>query len=177
MKKLPSIVPTQSLVYFLICGVGILVFVILIIIPSQRASAQLDEDIVNLKRRIEEQRILRPVFDSLLKKAKKKNTTGLPATKSAKLARGDINKVSARLQDMARKHELELQEIRTDVDNLAGKSGYLVMRLNLKGDFLKFRDFLVDLGTIEALEHIGELEIRAVEGSREFKLKIWLAQK
>jgi hypothetical protein len=42
---------------------------------------------------------------------------------------------------------------------------------------MRFRDFLVDLGTIPSLEKIEEIQIRAIEASREFKLKIWMAQK
>jgi len=36
---------------------------------------------------------------------------------------------------------------------------------------------LVDLGTVPSLEQIEEIKIRAIETSREFKLKIRLAQK
>jgi hypothetical protein len=42
---------------------------------------------------------------------------------------------------------------------------------------MNFRDFLVDLGTIPSLEIMEDMQIRAIEGSREFKLNIWLAQK
>jgi hypothetical protein len=34
----------------------------------------------------------------------------------------------------------------------------------------------VDLGNIPSFERIEEIQIRAIENSREFKLKIWLAQ-
>ena len=177
MKKILSILPTQSLIYFLICGAGILVFVFLIIIPTQKTSAELDKDIVNISDRIEEQRILKPVFESLLKRAKKKNPTELPATKKAKLDRADISKLSQGLQKMALRHGLKIQDMNTDFSDLIGKGGYLLMRINLTGAFMDFRGFLVDLGTVPSLEIIEEIQIRAIEGSREFKIKIWMAQK
>jgi len=65
----------------------------------------------------------------------------------------------------------------TDVSDLIGKSGYLQMRINLTGAFMNFRSFLVDLGTIPSLEIIEEIQIRAIEGAREFKIKMWMAQK
>lgn len=169
--------PTQSLILFLLCGAGIIVFVFLIILPTQNTSAQLDKDITATSDRIEEQRILKPVFESLLKRAKKKNPTELPATKSAKLDRTDISKLSKDLQEMAFRHGLKVQAMNTDVSALIGKSGHLRMRLNLTGAFLDFRGFLVDLGTIPSLEVIEEIEIRAIEGSREFKIIMWLVQK
>jgi len=177
MKKFLSILLTQSLIYFLICGAGILVFVFLIIIPTQKTSAELDKDIQRIGDRIEEQRILAPVFQSLLKRVKKKNPTELPSTQKAKLDRADISKISETLQEMAFRHGLKIQDLNTDVTSAIGKSGYLRMRINLTGDFMNFRDFLVDLGTIPSLEIMEDIQIRAIEGSREFKLNIWLAQK
>jgi len=175
MEKKLSVLPTQSLIYFLICGAGILVFVWLIIIPAQKTAAELDRDIEKLTDRIEEQRILKPVFDSLLNRVKKKNPISLPVTKKVKLALGDITKISERLQENARQHDLKFLDIQTDVNALADKAGYLLMRISVTGDFRKFRDFLVDLGKIPSLEQVEEIQIRAIEEGREFKVKIWLA--
>ncbi|MGD8264862.1 MAG: hypothetical protein PVF14_14705 [Desulfobacterales bacterium] len=177
MKKITSLLSTQSLIYFLICAVGIIVFVFLIIIPAQRTSAELDASIEDLGRRIDEQRILKPVFENLLKRVKSKNQTGLPITKKAKLARGDIGNLSTTLQEMAQRYDLNLKEIKTDVTPGTNKNGYLLMQIDVTGDFIKFRDFLIDLGTIPSLEHIETVDIRAIEANREIKLKIWLAQK
>ena len=176
MKKINSILPTQSLIYFLICGAGILVFVLLIIIPTQQTSAELDRDIEKLNARINEQRILKPVFDKLLKQVKKKGQTQLPVTQKVKLARGEINKISERLLEIARRYDLQLQDIQTDVNALENNAEYLLMHIHVRGDFIKFRDFLVYLGNIPSLEQIEEIDIRAIENSREYKLKIWLAQ-
>ena len=177
MKKILSILPTQSLVYFLICGVGILAFVFLILIPSQRTSDELDRSIKKLHSQIEEQRILKPVFDSLLRHIKDKNPTSLPATAKVKLSRGEIGQVTRQLQQMAQRHGLKLNELKTDVNAAIGKSGFLQMRIDATGEFMKLRDFLIDLGTIPALECIEEIQVQAVKASRQFKLKIWLAQK
>jgi hypothetical protein len=177
MQKLISILPTQSLIYFIICGIGIIAFIFLIIVPNHKASAELDQEIKKLNAHIEQQRILRPVFDGLLAQAKKDKPSGLPATKKVRLERGDINKVSALLQDMAGRYHLKIQDIRTDVNEIVNNTGYLLMRIHATGDFMKFREFLVDLGTIPSLEKIEELKIRAIEGDREYKLRIWMAQK
>ena len=169
--------PTQSLFLLLLCGAGIVVFVFLIILPTQSTSEQLDKDILKISNRIEEQRILKPVFESLLKRAKNNNQTDLPITKAAKLDRSDISKLSEDLQEMAFRHGLKVQDMKTSVSNLTGKGGYLQLRLNLTGAFLDFRGFLVDLGAIPSLELIEEIQVRAIEGSREFKIKMWMAQK
>ena len=177
MHKNLSKLPSQSLIYFLVCAAGIVAFIFLIIIPNQNMSAELDQEIKKLNDRIEQQRILRPVFDSLLDRAKKKNPSELPATKKVKLARGDVSQVTKLLQDMAVRHSVKIQNIRTDVNEIMSNKGYMLMRVHATGDFIKFRDFLVDVGTIPSLEQVEEIDIRAIGGSREFKLKIWMAQK
>jgi len=177
MKKITSLLSTQSLIYFLICAVGIIVFIFLIIIPAQKTSAELDESIEDLSQRIDEQRILKPVFENLLKRVQSKNQTGLPVTKKEKLARGDIGNLTTTLQEIAQRHDLTLKEINTDVTSATNKDGFLLMQIDVTGDFMKFRDFLIDLGTIPSLEHIEDVNIQAIEAAREIKLKIWLAQK
>jgi hypothetical protein len=157
--------------------VGILSFSLLIILPSQKTNAELDLDIAKLNARIEEQRILTPIFHSLLKRAQKKGPTELPSPKKAKLTHGDMNAISTVFQDIAGKHNLKLEEITTDVRSLMQESGYLLMRLRLSGDFFNIRKFLIDLGSIPSLEHIEEINIRPTKTSKELGLKIWLAQK
>jgi len=177
MEKNLSVLPTQSLIYFLVCGVGILVFVFFIILPAQKTSAQLDKDILKISDRIEEQKILKPVYQSLLKQTRKKPPTDLPAIRKAKLDRADINKFSKDLQEMALRHGLKIQTMNTALSTLIGNSAYLQTRLKLTGAFADFRDFLMALGTIPSLEIIEEVQIRAIEGSREFKIKVWVALK
>jgi Tfp pilus assembly protein PilO len=177
MKKNLSVLPTQSLIYFLVCGVGILAFVFFIILPAQKTSAQLDKDILKISDRIEEQKILKPVYQSLLRQTRKKPPTDLPAIRKAKLDRADINKLSKDLQQTALRHGLKIQTMNTALSTLIGKSAYLQTRLKLTGAFPDFRDFLMALGTIPSLEIIEEIQIRAIEGSREFKIKVWMALK
>ena len=167
---------SQSLLVLVICVVGVLTFFFLILLPSQKTSAELDKEIDGLNVRIEEQRILTPVFHSLLKRAKMAPPSGLPTPEKAKLTHGDMNTISSVFQDIAMRHNLRLEEVKTDVSTMMEDSGYLMMRLRLSGNFYKFRDFLVELGSIPFLEHIEEINIRPVKTAREFQIKLWLAQ-
>jgi hypothetical protein len=177
MNKILSLLPTQTLINILLCGAGVIAFIILIIIPNQNISDELDQEIEKLSDRIEQQRILRPVFDSLLKRAKTEHSTDLPKIKIEKLDRGDVNRISKVIQDMAGRYDLKIEDIRTDANEILNDTGYMLMRVHVTGDFMKFREFLMDMGAIPALEQIEEIIIRAIEGNREYKLKIWLAQK
>ena len=78
--------------------------------------------------------------------------------------------------EIARRCDLQLRNIQTDLNALESNDEYLLVRIHATGDFKRFRDFLVNLGSIPSLEQIEEIDIRAIENSREFKLKVWLAQ-
>ena len=174
--KISSNPLAQSFVILVICAVGILAFFLLIILPSQKTSADLDQEIEKLTVRIEEQRILTPVFHSLLQRAKMKGPSELPSPEKSKLTHGDMNAISTVFQDFAGRHNLKLEEITTDDSSLIQESGYLFMRLRLSGEFFKIREFLIDLGAIPSLEHIEEINIRSTKTSKELRLKIWLAK-
>ena len=80
--------PTKSLAYFLILGGGILVFVVLTILPAMQSSEGLDVEIKKIKVSMDEQKILTPVYNNLLKKTKFKKTTGIAASKKKKTCAG-----------------------------------------------------------------------------------------
>ena len=166
----------QSLVIFVICVVGILAFLLLILLPAEKTSAELDQEIDKLNVRIEEQRILTPVFHSLLKRAKTAPPSALPSPEKTKLTHEDMNTLSKVFQDIAARHNLKLEEVKTDVNSMMQDSGYLMMRLRLSGNFYKFRELLVDLESVPSLEHIEEINIRPVKTAREVEIKLWLGQ-
>lgn len=177
MKNILSILPAQSIRYCLICGAGIIAFVVFIIIPSQRTSAELDRQIKKIDAQIEEQRILKPVFDSLIKRAKQADTTEVPGTQAFKPAGGSINEITEFLQKIARHHDLELKDLNTDVAAMMNNSRKMVMHINLTGNFQNFREFLLDLSAIPQLEEIEEIKIKALEGAREYNLGLRMTQK
>ena len=174
--KISSSPLAQSFVILVICAVGILAFFLLIILPSKKTAAELDRDIEKLSVRIEEQRILTPVFHSLLQRAKMKGPSELPSPVKTKLTHGDMNAISTVFQDIAGRHNLKVEEITADVSSLAQETGYLLMRLRLSGDFFDIRKFLIDMGSIPSLEHVEEINIKSTKTSKELRLKIWLAQ-
>ena len=54
----------QSVLILIVCVVGILAFMLLIILPSEKSAKELDQEIAKMNARMEEQRILTPVFQS-----------------------------------------------------------------------------------------------------------------
>lgn len=176
MEKLNAYLPTQSLIYLLICCAGIVVFIVMIILPAQKSTTELDAEIIDLEARIEEQRILSPVFKSLFKRAKTKSQSGLPAQTQQKLSKDDISELTVQLQKIVKENNLQIEELAPDVNSLTDNSGFLSVNLKASGKFMDFRNLLVDLGTIPSFEMIETIDVRAMEGLRHISVRLWLAQ-
>lgn len=175
--KLGSILPTQSLVFLAIGAAAILAFIFLIILPGQRLAAELDREIAGLTARIEEQRVLAPIFTTLFAKSKAPATLGLPTPTRAKLARTEIGAALKHLQELAAAHKMAVRELTPDVNTLTDASAHFLVQLMANGRFMDLRGFLIDIGSLPYFEGIEEIDIKAVEGTtKDIGLKISLTR-
>lgn len=168
--------PARSIAFLLICAGGLLVFTLLVIYPQRMSLSEADMEIKKLKGRIEEQRILNPVFQDLLRKVHLKDTEGLPFPQKAKLIHNESAKIASIFQEIAQKSHLKIQDITTDVDSLIDNSGYLKINLVVKGEFSDLRNFMLQLGELPYLEQVERIQIRSTKDAKEVSFKIWLAQ-
>lgn len=168
--------PTKTLAYFLVLAGGILVFIVLAILPAMERSAGLDMEIKKIKGAMDEQKILTPVYDNLLRKTKFKKTKGIEAPKKKKLAQGDTRKIIQQLNNIANSSNIKLVDVTPDVDTLIGGSGYLLLKINAQGEFINLHKFLFQLCELPFLEFIEQIKINSVKKTKEFRLKVWMSQ-
>jgi len=163
-----------SLSYLLVGVVAILIF-FLIGFYNYRSLNDLDRDINKVKADIEEQRVMAPLYKELIEKIKIKTKKHLPFPARAKLPKEQHEQITAIFGDLARKANLEVVSITPDINSLAGGAGLLVVNAALKGDFFSFRNYLISLGNVPYLEHLGEIQIQTMPVGKEFRLKLWVA--
>ncbi len=155
---------SKRIVTYLIIYIGVLLTIIVFVIyPYHMSLADVDSEIEITKGRIEEQRLLFPVFKDLLKKVRLKESGGLPLPKKKKLARDETDRILSILQEIAQRSHLIISGIMPDVDSLIGGSEYLKMTIVMKGELFDLRNFLVLLGEVSYLEHIEQIQIRAAQ--------------
>ncbi len=169
--------PKKTVTYLLICVGGILGFFVFAVHPNQKSLAGLDMEIKKLDGQIKEQKILFPVYETLLKKGKFKKPGAFPFPQKAKLGRHETERISLIFGEKARKSNLSLVDVIPDVESLSEDSGVLTVNMLMKGNFLDFRDFLIHLGEIPYVENIEEIKIQPAEGIKEFSLKVSLSLK
>ena len=171
-----SSLPTKSLLYLLIFGGGIALFVLIVILPAQNTTKNLDQEIGKIKSRIEEQKILSPVYKSLKKKSKITPPEGLVMPKEEKLVRGDTQKITATLQEISADSGLTLAEFRPDVNTILNNAEFLKVDILLEGEFFDLQNFLIQVCQLPYLELIEVIKINPTKNTNQFGLQIWMMQ-
>lgn len=174
--KIGTVMPVQSILLFLLCAAGVLLFFLLVILPAQKLSAEYEQDILALRTRIEEQKILLPVFKNLFEKSKASAPARLPSPAKQKLTRGEVGNAPKIVRKVAEGQGLIVKEISLDVNSVADASGRVVVNFSAFGQFLDFRRLLMGLAALPYLESLDDIEVSAVEGGEEIAMKIFLAR-
>lgn len=169
-------VPTRNTFVILIFGGGMLLFILLAIFPNYLSYNNIEHEISMLKYKIEEQKILSPIFEDLSKKAQFQKPESLPFPSADKLSPNDTEKITPIIRDIIETNGFTLEDIATDIESLMTGSGNLKMSVNIVGEFHKLRDVLLDLGNLPYLDHIEVIQINSSGDQNKIILTIWVSQ-
>jgi len=166
----------RSFFYFALFGAVILIVGLLMIYPNYRTLTALDRNIWQLKVNIENQKLLFPLFQRLLKEINLKLPEGVSEPKQEKLSPEKEQTIVSTFHGMADSVGLKVLEISPDVASTLDGSGYLLMNLAMEGDFHKIRELLLEVGKLPYLGKIERIKLQntAKGGQKEVHLKIWL---
>jgi len=173
-KKFSIKFPRRSIIYLLICGTGVLVFLLAGIYPSYRHMVRIDGSIADLKAQIEEQRVLFPIYQKLRGGLAPENLKAQSSPPKSGLPARQMDNLSPIFGELAANCGLEVSAVTPDVRSLTQNSSFLSVGLALKGNFFELRKFLLELVNLPYLGNIEELEIREGSGGKEYFLKVWL---
>jgi hypothetical protein len=171
-KQIPF--ATRSLT-LLVIGVGIILILAYIGFYNYQSIAKLDMEINELNTKINTHQSYAPMTKQLFERMKVKAQRNLPLPARAKLSGEQKDRISIIFKDMAQKAKLDLVSVSPDINSLVGGSTAMLVRATLKGDYYNFRNFLIELGDQPFLEKVEEIDIQQVPGTKEFRLKVWLA--
>jgi hypothetical protein len=173
--KLDIKLPKQSLTYLGIGLAGILLFIVAGIVPASRSLVALDARTADVKYQIEEQRTLAPLYKALQGKSEKKESELLPLPEKGKLAQSKISTIPMSFGTAAKMSGMSLISATPELNAMTGDAQFLAVNTVLRGDFINFRKFLINIGGIPYVQHIEEISIQEIPDTREFRLKIWVA--
>ena len=149
-------IPRNSIIYIILCLTGIAIFIFGGIVPAGLKMGKLVTQTAEIKFRVEEQRIL-------------------PLPAKGKLALAMIDTLPMALRTTADMSGISLLSAIPNLNDLTGDAQFLSVNAVLKGDFVYFRKFLINLGGVPYVQHIEEISISQKPDTKEFILKIWVA--
>ena len=168
-------IPQQSVAYILLCLIGILLFIFGGILPNSQTMAELTTKIAETQFRLEEQRTLSPFRKSLQDKSEKKESEILPLPAKGKLAQNKLDTLQTTFSTSARLSGMSLVSAVPNLNALTGDAQLLSVNVTIRGDFINFRKFLINIGGIPYMQQIEEIAIQQKQDGKEFRLKIWVA--
>jgi hypothetical protein len=168
-------IPKQSMTYIIIFLCVILVFIFLGIVPSQRALANREENIAETNLKLEEQKILFPVYQVLKQGTEKKGAHALPLPAKVPLARNQLGRLNEAVKEIAGRAHMEVISLAPDVNSLSDKSTSIAVNVTVRGTFFSLRQLLIGIGGIPSLERIEGIQIQRTTNWMEMKVKFWVA--
>jgi len=168
--------PTRNTFVILVFGGGMLLFVLLAIFPNYISYNNIVHEISILKDKIEEQKILSPIFEDLSKKAQFQNPASLPFPSPEKLASNDTEKITPIIREVVAANDFQLEDIDTDIESLMTEPGILRLTIQVIGEFQDLRELLLDLGGLPYLEHIEVIQINSFGTKNKINLTIWISK-
>ena len=167
-------IPQQSIVYLLICLLGILLFLMLGIVPNQRFLKELDGKIAETRTQIEERKMLITTHQTLKQRTRRQGARALPFPQKNGQNPAEVGKLTDTMKDLARRTNVEVVSIVPGLSSLEGNSKALVLDLVVRGAFRSFRLFLIALEGLPFLDYIEELNFQQNPAGLELRVKFWV---
>ncbi|MBN2568963.1 MAG: hypothetical protein JXB42_05990 [Deltaproteobacteria bacterium] len=160
---------------YLVIATGIIAaFILLILYPTYRSLGRLDMEIREIKNRIEQQKVILPLYYELDKRSKAAVQGKLPLPAKDKIAQSDIRLIPSIFSDIAADSGTEIISVNPDVTTLTDKSEVISVSASARGDFSRLRDFLVGTGKLPYLRSIERIEIRQEGADKQLDIKMLL---
>lgn len=165
----------ENVMRLLVCLGALLVAFALLVYPEMRAITRVEGEIADAQARVEQQKILFPVYRELMAAFQNATAVSLPQVKRVPLPQAEMGGVAAIIADMAREQGLDVRSVTPNPDSLAAGGGLISVRCVLSGDVFALRSFYLSLGALPSLAHVERLQVEDAYAGRTYRLDFWLA--
>jgi hypothetical protein len=176
-----ALFPERRLFFIVVCLGGILGFYLLSILPHQQAAEQLSLQIDSLQDRIDEQKLLAPMytrFTQLLGDTQPANLGDLPFPEPERLKPEQVAGIEPLFRHLAEQSRLQVRHVGADLNSMLNETGELKLSLEFSGEFNNLRGFMLKLGELPYLTHVERIDVRRENGAQglHMEMDIWLAR-
>lgn len=175
LRKIGESVPRGSILFFLPCFAGLIVFIFAGTVSSYKTVLALEGEAGVLTSTIQETAYLKPVRQSVMGRLEVKTERALPLPEKKPLPRSESAQIFSSISDLADKSGMRLMKVIPDATALASDSEFLPVDISVSGNFNSFRGLLAGLGGLPYLDAVESIEIRDDEKGMEYNVSLRLA--
>ena len=174
MKKITLPLSTRAL-FFILSYTGLLLtFIFVFIYPAYMENIHLDQETSYLEKKIKKQRNIYPLYIQLKKKLDQQKKLNIYRKFKKSAFDQDIEHFKDEIKKIANQSEMFFVSAIPDPETLSKKSKNILVTINIKGEFRKFKNFILKLLSLSYLDRIQELDIQQDIGRHDYKIKIWI---
>jgi len=164
-----------NVVYFSICFGGLAMFFAFTIIPDMRALYDMHTEVDALNKRIEQQKIFFPAYQTYLREISHRKTFHLPLPQAGTLRREQISTITKLFENLVSKSGLVLIRVTPDYGSISQGSDSIAVKLIAEGDYFYLRQLLLELGNISYIRNLQTLRVQAIPNGTRSTLVFWIA--
>jgi Tfp pilus assembly protein PilO len=168
---------SKGTVVFVLVSLAVLGLVVVLgIMPAMSEKTELEAEAVRLESRIEEQKILYPLYASITSKLSRKVDLEIIIEE---MDRGEetlyIDNAAALLLSMADSAGLTEARFTPVPESVTKDSTQLQVEGSLKGEYRDFRRFLLELSSSGNFRQLELFEVQSREEGMEYKIRVWMS--
>jgi hypothetical protein len=166
----------SNLIYAIICLLGVVIFVMIAIYPNSAIMEGLEADIAELKKKVETQELLFPVYQRLIKEVTLKIPSELPLPEKSQGTQNDLGRINEIFSKLADDSDVTFSSAVPDAVSYLEDTEHLTMNVNFIGDFFKLRKLLLNVCRLPSLGAIEEMRFETDQGEKRLSFKLKLKQ-
>jgi len=147
------------------------------IYPNIKGLAQLEAESVTLRKQLEEQKMLMPVFAEMLNRTKGMKDNPLPMPERQPLSTDEIRSALGKLRQRAEGMNLEVTDIVPGIRGFVENAQRVVVDISLTGDLSSFKSYLLSLNADPFIDIIQSIQVVSQTDRSQFRLTVWFARK
>ncbi|MGX9365989.1 hypothetical protein ACTVJH_08080 [Desulfoplanes sp. PS50] len=155
---------------------GTLVLVVagfLLLYPLVRDMNRIDRQIQQARARLAVKKELYPDYTRLLQVEQIQKSFVLVPYEEQTALEQDITTFGSTLASLCKSSGLDFVSATPSPESIRSEKNRVLVDVVIRGDFFRFRDFLLQLLQVPSLVRVQQISVRAIPENREYGLKLW----
>ncbi|GAU08972.1 hypothetical protein [Desulfoplanes formicivorans] len=174
MRNQKLILPKKTILA-LVAGVLVLGVVgFLLLFPVLRDMNRLDRQIARAQTRLAVKKELYPDYSRLLKMQQTQEAFRLIPYEDTMTREKDISTFGNTIASLCTRTGMDYVAATPSPESISGAKHMVLVDVVIRGDFLRFREFLLQLLQVPSLVSVQQIKVRSIPEDREYGLKLWV---